>query len=779
MHVHGMSWTDLLSAPICEAQEQMHERGILMHTNTARSSIKGKITACALAAITACAIAPGMALAADTHDVSWHRLAGDDAYGTMEKVVDAGWEESDVVVIATFDGYWDALSASALAGAQGAPVLLTSGDSLSNETRMTIDSLHAKIAYVCGGKAAISENVVKSLSDMGLTVYRRAGANAAGTAVSIAKAVSKHSDTCIVATDNGYWDALAASPYAYANRTPIFLTEGEGKTLGSDTLNAIKEGGFKRAIIVGGPAAVSDNVEGTLRKTVSTVERKWGQNAYETADKFARFALDEGMSADKMGIATTNGYWDALTGAALCGKSGSVLLLADDNSSENAVELVSAKKGEMKDGYVFGGIKAVGSKTYGKLVNATKGAPNPGGSSSSSSAAPTDPASSGSSSAETPSKVDEAAQIVADALSKAFELINEGETSRERVIEKLAEAGIDIAKLDAETKQELIGIIDNAIESLKNGSESGNGGGDILPSAIEKAFEYLQQDPSMTPGELRKKLEDDGFSEDAIQKAVASQASELADRASKAVSGYLADNDITVESMRDRLADAGFTPEQVRDAMASLTPEQGKQAVEKARKYMEDQGITPDKIASAVADATPDQVKDSIAQARDALEEAGFTPEQIRDAASKIDADALKDVAEQAGIDTAQAQQAIDQVREGLEDAGVTPDQIREAMSGLNADTATQALEQFRKGLEDSGVTPEAVENALSGIDTESFGKLLEAANIPSVQLPDGADADPSTLLEGVDTSAVDDLVSRLSGGRVDDLSSLLNIRAS
>ena len=59
----------------------------------------------------------------------------------------------------------------------------------------------------------------------------------------------------------------------------------------------------------------------------SRVERLAGGTAWETSAKVAERALTLGMSADGVGAADGNGYWDALTGAALCGHSGAPLML--------------------------------------------------------------------------------------------------------------------------------------------------------------------------------------------------------------------------------------------------------------------------------------------------------------------------------------------------------------------------------------------------------------------------------------------------------------------
>ena len=78
-----------------------------------------------------------------------------------------------------------------------------------------------------------------------------------------------------------------------------------------------------------------------------------------------------GLSPDKMGIATSQNYPDALAGAALCGKNRSVLLLADDKAMAG-VSFPAKYKSDINRAYVFGGTFAVGIKTFTHLVCASQ-----------------------------------------------------------------------------------------------------------------------------------------------------------------------------------------------------------------------------------------------------------------------------------------------------------------------------------------------------------------------------------------------------------------------
>ena len=301
----------------------------------------------------------------------WIRLYGNTALDTMREISKTGFSTSDVAVVATMSGYWDALSASSLAGAYQAPVLLTDGKSLSPQTSAELDRLKAKTVFIVGGPAAVSDTVKSQLSAKGLAVTRLSGPTAIETATAVADYVKKLGKTgkrCIVATIDSYHDALAIAPYAYAYGAPIFLTNPGGKSLTSGTISTIKAGGYTQATIVGGTAAVSSGVQSQLNSTgIANVNRLGGAQAYETATLIAKWEKDQGMKVDKMGIACGTGYWDALTGAALCGKNKSIILLADNSNYRNAVITINGWRSQISIGYVFGGSEAVQDKTLDRV----------------------------------------------------------------------------------------------------------------------------------------------------------------------------------------------------------------------------------------------------------------------------------------------------------------------------------------------------------------------------------------------------------------------------
>ena len=307
------------------------------------------------------------------------RLQGDYALDTMREIVKVGWSGTvgGTVVLTTQEGYWDALTAAGVAGMARASVLMTSTTTLSAQTEATIRELAPSRIVVCGGNAAVTDETAQAAAAAagGAEIVRCWGQTATGTAVSaFQKAVSEGfgtwSNQAFVCTNEGYWDALAAAPISYAKRMPIFLTEGSSG-ISDETLSAMRDGGIQSVYIVGGEAAINASVAARIESYgIRVSDRLWGNTAVETSQAVAEFGLSLNMSCYKMGVATTNGYWDALAGAPLCGLNNSVLVLATDSSSSSISGFVASHKSQINKCYVYGGEAALDADTYNAIQNA-------------------------------------------------------------------------------------------------------------------------------------------------------------------------------------------------------------------------------------------------------------------------------------------------------------------------------------------------------------------------------------------------------------------------
>ncbi|MGI6221596.1 MAG: cell wall-binding repeat-containing protein [Coriobacteriales bacterium] len=336
------------------------------------------------------------------HTVKWDRIYGAVAADTMQKIA-AKFGKSNYAIVTTDASFKDALAASSLAGHYKAPVLMTKKGSLTAQTKKAIQASGAKTVIIVGTTSDVTtatQNAIKKVPGVKST-WRVNGKSASEKAVNVAKKTGTKSDTVIIVTQNDYRDALTIAPYAYATESPILYTE-TNKKLSTATLNYIKQRKFKKAIIIGGPLALPDSVDMSLRSKggikKANITRIAGSTAYDTSRLIAEWTtgnLKNGNHGTYKGkplayikfqptvkfvpnnvcVSTGQNWLDALAGAALCGKWKTVMLLADSktakSNSSHAVNFLSKYKDKIDNGWVLGGPKAVQDGVYTKLQNAT------------------------------------------------------------------------------------------------------------------------------------------------------------------------------------------------------------------------------------------------------------------------------------------------------------------------------------------------------------------------------------------------------------------------
>ena len=294
---------------------------------------------------------------------SYTRLWGKYSFDTMQQIVREAFPTTcKTAVLATINGYWDALSASSLAGAYKAPILLTKSTELTEQTKTELKRLQVEKVYICGGESVISKAVVADLEKMKISVERYAGAWASDTANEIARHLPEPSDTCFIATSWGYSDALSVASYAYAKQAPIFLTNYQTGLLDQSTIDIIKSKGFKHIFLLGGLSVMPSYVYSQLGiQSGVVIQRLGGETLYDTSALVANTLLDMGMGIDNMAIATAWSYEDALCGAALCGKNESVIISADNTDYSTIEKVVKPRADKVCNYYLLGGDDAVGS----------------------------------------------------------------------------------------------------------------------------------------------------------------------------------------------------------------------------------------------------------------------------------------------------------------------------------------------------------------------------------------------------------------------------------
>lgn len=195
------------------------------------------------------------------------RIAGKDRYETSAKV--AAMSNKKNIVIASGENFSDPLYASSYAYSNNAKILLSSGKTLSRETRDYLLRNKSKIGNVTvvgGGKSISSATVRYIQSVTGKNVGRISGRNRYEGSVKVANSMNK--SKVFIASGEDFADALAISPLAQKLNAPILLSaKGKLDTSVIAFLNNFKNS-IKDVFIVGGYRTIDNNVYGTVQNVL-------------------------------------------------------------------------------------------------------------------------------------------------------------------------------------------------------------------------------------------------------------------------------------------------------------------------------------------------------------------------------------------------------------------------------------------------------------------------------------------------------------------------------
>lgn len=306
------------------------------------------------------------------------RLSGATRYETAVKTCASAFPGgSDVVIIASGQNFPDALAASGLAGAYGAPLLLTQRDTLPAVTRNEIVRLKATRAFVIGAEAAISSAVFAQIDAViATTPVRLGGRDRYETAAEVAEQVRLRRGLLdaagparigFVARGDSFPDALALAPLAWREAAPVYLVQPSA--IPASTMSALSAGApHTTLLIAGGDKAVSPAVAAQLG-VYGTVERAWGDSRYGTAAAVARWGVAHGSASWRyIGVATGENYPDALAGGVAAGSAHGLLLLTPRSTLVSDTRTAIATRGQGTEwGRVFGGSSAVSDPVFGAL----------------------------------------------------------------------------------------------------------------------------------------------------------------------------------------------------------------------------------------------------------------------------------------------------------------------------------------------------------------------------------------------------------------------------
>lgn len=286
------------------------------------------------------------------------RVFGSNRYETAVEISKASYDKADAIVVASGEGFADALAGGGLANAVDGPILLVKKTSVPDAVIKEVQRLGAKKIYLLGGASTISSGVEAQLKKYA-SVERLSGSNRYETSIAITKKVLSivPEAAILVANGSGFADALSAGGYIAKKGAALVLTDGK---TASTSLMALKDD-VKEFIVLGGINSVSNQLQSRLG-----ANRLSGSNRYETAIAIANAAFD---SIENAVIVDGMNYPDGLTSIALAKISDAPILLVSKNSiSNNVVNLLQVTINIT----IVGGGNSVGTEVEKKLNEVIK-----------------------------------------------------------------------------------------------------------------------------------------------------------------------------------------------------------------------------------------------------------------------------------------------------------------------------------------------------------------------------------------------------------------------
>ena len=262
------------------------------------------------------------------------------------------------VVLAAGDRFADALVAVAYAESEGAPLLLTGGGDLDaravSELRRVLGP-NGPVTLI-GGTGALAAEVENDVRGLGYTPTRLAGRDRFETASLVAERTTSEPAAILLATGRSFADALAAGAAAAHVDAVVLLTDDASPPPATNDFLRDHEG--VRLFAIGGAAATA----------YPDAEPLVGTNRYETARLVAEAFF---VTPPMAGVASGEGFADALSGGAHAAMAGGPLLLSFPGTlPADTIDYLSARADFLDRVVLYGGNAALSEAVEAGARNA-------------------------------------------------------------------------------------------------------------------------------------------------------------------------------------------------------------------------------------------------------------------------------------------------------------------------------------------------------------------------------------------------------------------------
>ena len=309
-------------------------------------------------------LSPTISMADTKYNVK--RIAGSDRYVTSVEASIKTFDKSEYAVVASGEGFADALVGGTLATQIKAPILLVSKNSIPLDVKKELNRLEVNKVFLLGGTSTVSSNTEKELKDLGLNVERLAGKDRVDTAGEIARARCELTGTKnagdIVSSVSGtnFADSLAAAPFVGQ-----FAIKDEIDTY----LNYLYPTKMDHAyMIFGGYNSISDT--DTEINYPGSSYRFSGKDRYGTAVEVAKgYKKHLTQDIDTIVLVDGTNYPDALASSPVASMNNGAILLTEPKSlSRETRDYINYNK-NIKNIIIVGGTNSVSKNIENLLRN--------------------------------------------------------------------------------------------------------------------------------------------------------------------------------------------------------------------------------------------------------------------------------------------------------------------------------------------------------------------------------------------------------------------------
>ncbi|NHZ70150.1 MAG: hypothetical protein GWP18_00740 [Proteobacteria bacterium] len=274
------------------------------------------------------------------------RLSGGNRYATGRAALSMESVAGGTVYVAQGRTFADALPAGAAANADSSALVLVERDSVPPPSERSLNEIAPDKIVIVGGPAVINDSVEATLRDSYGDVVRIAGANRYETAIALSQFQFPDGkpgpDAVIIATGEGFIDALASAPLAGYKNAPLLLVPNSG--VPPSLAREIQRLAPSEIFLIGGTAVVSTSIADEIAAALPTAEliRIAGQNRFDTAKKIASYLPP---SPDRVIAVTGYDFPDALVAGSVA-RSNPLVLIDRKGLNNTSASTISTATGK-------------------------------------------------------------------------------------------------------------------------------------------------------------------------------------------------------------------------------------------------------------------------------------------------------------------------------------------------------------------------------------------------------------------------------------------------